>query len=188
MTRYRRLAAVWTLLALMAIPSNILAQEAEPSFTTPDWGDYPLLMSQFGELCTMCIAYVRCKEDNPGTSSTEDFAIYYFEIKSFWGQIATIWDYFAKWFDPVTSEKRPALIYRFNDDGNEYASVPTTAYLSREKSRIEIENTWIDRNTADWYAKSNEQIGSCDRMGIPEATYLIAQGKQWHANGQAASR
>jgi len=173
----------------MTTPSNILAQEAERSFVTPDWGDYPLLMSQFGELCTMCIAYLRCETNDPGASVAGDFAVYHFEIKSFWGQIATIWDYFAKWFDPVTREKRPATIYHFNEEKNEDVKISTIAYLSKGESKIEIDYSWIDRNTAYWYAKSNQRIGSCVRIGIPEATHLIAKGEPWAIQtDQVASR
>ncbi len=182
MTRCCLLVAFWTLMTALPLGISapaVSAQDTEQEFVTPDWGDYPLLMSQFGELCTMCVAYLQCQTDESGETTTKDFALYYFETKTFWGQIAIIWDYFAVWFDPVTSENRPATIYRFAGNDQAKIKVPTTAYLSEVDAKIEIDNTWIDRDTSDWYALSGERIGSCRRLGIPESVHMITSNEPW---------
>lgn len=184
MIRYARLIAVWTLLAATPIMEARFAAAQEPggSYTTPDWGDYPMLMSQFGELCTMCEAYVKCTPDTARGAEQQGFNLYYFQVKSFWGQIATIWIYFAVWFDPITSEERPAAIYRF--DGSR-AVIPTTAYLSEEDALIEIDDTQIDRDSADWHNSDGVRIGTCTRLGIPESMAMISRSGQWMEQQQA---
>ena len=182
MIRYLSVVVFWTLLLVMPFgmpPSQVRAQESETEFVTPDWGNYPLLMSQFGEICTMCVAYLQCRPKQTDETAGENFALYYFETKSFWGQIATIWDYFAVWFDPVTSETRPATIYRFSSDANGNVRIPTNAYLSVADAKIEIDNTWIDRDTSEWYSDSGENIGSCRRLGIPESIHMVSINEPW---------
>ena len=182
MIRYLSVVVFWTLLSTLPFgmaSTQVWAQESETQFVTPDWGDYPLLMSQFGEICTMCVAYLQCQPEQSDESVNEYFALYYFETKTFWGQIATIWDYFAKWFDPVTSETRPATIYRFSSEVDRNVRIPPTAYLSVADAKIEIDNTWIDRDTTEWYSASDEKIGSCKRLGIPESTHMVSTNEPW---------
>jgi len=187
----RRIAfalAFWTAITcgIGALPSSVAAQSAEDLQVTPDWGDYPLLMSQFGELCTMCVAYLYCVPEESGTPDAR-YALYHFQTKDFWGQIATIWDYFAIWFDPVTSESRPAVIYDAMALNQAQTSAETIAYLDEAENRVEIGGTWIDRQTAAWFDETDQRIGTCIRPGIPEAMEFIeAQGPwQFVSNGAA---
>ena len=123
----------------------------------------------------MCEAYVKCEPNVGRQNSASGYVLYYFQTKTFWGQIATIWDYFAVWFDPVTSENRPATIYRFTDNAENMVSTPTTTYLSVADSRIDIDQTWIDRDTHAWNDNAGNVIGHCNRLGIPESMELVAQ-------------
>lgn len=178
MVCFNRTVAVWTLSLFMAFStcvSQSQAQSVPDNLATPDWGDYPLLMSQFGELCTMCEAYLRCIPDSSGATSERQETLYYFQTKTFWGQVATIWDYFARWFDPVTSEERPATIYRVSTPSSEDAVVPTLTYLSVADAKVEIDGTWVDRNSGEWFTADDSKIGMCSRKGIGESMAAIAQ-------------
>ncbi|MDG2244020.1 MAG: hypothetical protein P8L66_11060 [Rhodospirillaceae bacterium] len=182
MSCFRRAIAAWTLVFTIVLGTSVtepLAQDSTVSMATPDWGDTPLLMSQFGELCTMCEAYVRCSAEQPAASNPPRFTLFYFETKTFWGQIATIWDYFAKWFDPVTSEKRPATVFKFITTGPPNITAPVTAYLSVADATIDIDGTRIDRNTLAWMADGGDTIGSCRRLGIPESMAMIEANSPW---------
>lgn len=177
MVCFNRAVAVWTFslfLAVSAITSSSNAQTPDV-LATPDWGDYPLLMSQFGELCTMCEAYLRCTPTPEGRQSGREETLYFFETKTFWGQIATIWDYFAMWFDPVTSEKRPATIYRVTSPEDDDSVVQTETYLSVVDAKIEIDGTWVNRDSGAWFAADDTAIGMCSRKGIGESMAAIAQ-------------
>lgn len=182
MSCFRGAIAAWTLVFTIVLGPPVtepFAQDAADSMATPDWGDYPLLMSQFGELCTMCEAYVQCSAEQPTTSNAPAFTLYYFETKTFWGQIATIWDYFAKWFDPVTSEKRPATVFKFTPIEQPNVTTPVTAYLSVADATIDIDGTRINRNTLAWFANDGATIGSCSRLGIPESMAMIENNSPW---------
>lgn len=168
----------WTLLLLVcagATSTAALAQNPNDTLATPDWGDYPMLMSQFGELCTMCEAYVQCNSAESADQTSPPYTLYYFKTKTFWAQIATIWDYFAMWFDPVTSQSRPAAVYQFADQ----VVTPVTAYLSVADSLIEIDGTRIDRNTLEWSSDAGQKLGTCTRLGIPESMAMIENAGPW---------
>ncbi len=185
MSCFRRAVAAWTLvlsILLSTQSTEALAQESTNSMATPDWGDYPLLMSQFGELCTMCEAYVQCTVGQSTASNSENFTLYYFETKTFWGQIATIWDYFAMWFDPVTSEKRPATVFKFTAGEKSNVTLPVTTYLSVEDATIDIDGMRIDRNTLAWFADNGDSIGTCRRLGIPESMAMIETNGPWEVS------
>jgi hypothetical protein len=177
--------AAWTWLLVgmpPLLPEPAAAQGPIPRQETSDWGDYPLLMSQFGELCTKCVAYLRCIPDDAAPPVDDRFALYYFETKDFWGQIATIWDYFAKWFNPVTSESRPATVYRNAGAGERRTTATLEAYLDVKNARIEIDGTWIDRDTSVWYAlETNERIGQCHRPSIEGGVMIVEQMGPWQS-------
>ncbi|MEQ8510247.1 MAG: hypothetical protein RIF37_09435 [Rhodospirillaceae bacterium] len=186
MTCWTRTITAWTFAASLFLysPASIaVAQQPSDPLATPDWGDYPLLMSQFGELCTMCEAYVRC---TPNADQEISSKLYYFKNKTFWGQIATIWFYFAKWFAPITNEGRPAAIYTFSPDGSAESMMPAEAYLDVAESKIEIGGTWIDRDTNTWFALDNTTLGQCVRLGIPESMKAIEDAAPWQIKAKMA--
>lgn len=177
MVCFKRVLAVWTLYlivggAILSPPAT--AQDLPPEVITPDWSSYPLLMSEFGELCTMCEAYLRCTPDPTTDAADRAETLYFFRTKTFWAQIATIWDYFALWFDPVTSQERPATIYRIAAPQTDDAVIQTMTYLSEEAARIEIDNSWVDRNSGEWFTMDDTKIGMCDRRPIGESMDAIA--------------
>ena len=151
-----------------------------------------MLASQFGELCTMCEATVVCRsvrEANGSGASFEldslsdaSFVLYHFRTKTFWGQIATIWDYFARWFDPVTSEERPVDIYRQRSDAGvvvRQASLTETAYLSKADAQIFVQGRRIDRWTGEWAHESGAPLGTCVRTDLRETLPFIERLGPW---------
>ena len=168
--------------ALFLLSAPALSQETADRLDAPDWGDYPLLMSQFGELCTMCVAYVHCHADQQDRPSDEAQVLYYFQTKDFWGQIQTIWDYYAQWFNPVTAESRPATVYA----GAAPRSVE--AFLDKKNGIIRIDGTWIDRDNSAWFSDgSDEQIGSCSRPSIQAGMVLAEQMSQADVTPEAGA-
>lgn len=148
--------------------------------------DLLLLTSQFGELCTMCEAYLRCKPTHQSLrvkSEEGAFTIYYFKTKDFWGQIATIWDWFVHLIDPVQSQTRPMTVYEAAADkaaGGRRTQLVTTAFLSLEEAKIEVPDAWIDRTDGAWYAVDGMLIGQCTRVPITDAIDLVRGLGPWN--------
>ena len=109
-----------------------------------------LLTDRFSELCTMCEAWALCtaepadtvaqRAENLSQNPPKVFTLYRFKIKGFWGQIATIWNYYARLFDPVVSETRPAEIFRRAkgpDDSYFQTHQKVDAFLSLEAETLD---------------------------------------------------
>ena len=152
--------------------------------------EFMLLTNRFGELCTMCEAIVLCESDKevldfnsalPGEKS-RSFTLYHFQTKKFWGQIATIWNYFARWIDPVVSETRPVIVYEKNTsvNGNVLKSRATeTAELYLEEAKIVVADRTIDRITRRWASPEKERIGACVRLPLRDTLVYIEVNGSW---------
>ena len=141
-----------------------------------------LLTDRFSELCTMCEAWVLCtaepadtvaqRAENLSQNPPEAFTLYRFKIKGFWGQIATIWNYYARLFDPVVSETRPAEIFRRakGPDGSYFQThQKVDAFLSLEAKTLELGGTRINRVDLTWSSTDGQSLGACARAPIRDA-------------------
>ncbi len=166
-------AAVCMILAvLLGGGATVQAQEDE---------DLLLLTSQFGELCTMCEAYVRCEAvtgEQVQSSNDAAFTLYYFQTKDFWGQIATIWDWFVHLIDPVQSQNRPMTVFE-KGEADKQTKLLTTAFLSLEEAKIEVPGAWIDRHDGAWYWEGGTLKGQCTRVPIGDAMALTREMEPW---------
>ncbi|MDX2222320.1 MAG: hypothetical protein SFV21_06200 [Rhodospirillaceae bacterium] len=144
MARVRRIVTV-ALLVLAAQPA--LAQDPPKPI---------LLASEFGELCTMCEAAVRCEPAQ--MSETARATVYVFHKKSFMNQVATIWDYLP-FVAKSDWESRPATIYQFNGDSVERGG--ETARLNFTAAKAEVGGTLINRLNGEWQAGDGSALGLC---------------------------
>ena len=149
-----------------------------------------LLQSQFGELCTMCEALVACRVDpfqdpaevKADLSDFEDqeFTLYHFKTKDFWGQIATIWDYFAVWIDPVTSEKRPVRVYQHFDPQNGGPTLrERTAFLSVQEAKITVLDQSIDRWSGERISEDGDEQTYCVRLSLRDVLPQLDTYATW---------
>lgn len=133
--------------ALAQVPAQVPAQiPAKPI----------LLASEFGELCTMCEAALRCEPAQ--MSETARSTIYVFHKKSFMGQVATVWDY-VPFVAKSEWETRPATIYLLNGDTVERSG--ETARLNFKGAKAEVGGTRINRLNGEWQSADGSTLGLC---------------------------
>ena len=137
-----------------------------------------LLYSQFGEFCTMCEAILVCTDEkneiNDAFLDRESYLLIHLETRTFWSQIATIWEFFIRNFDgyQVKGHSRPAVLYS-SEMGNWFDAETTTAEISIDPNLIKIKQFVIDRETQDWIDHKEQKIGSCIRLPLWETLEYI---------------
>ena len=137
-----------------------------------------LLYSQFGEFCTMCEATLVCIDEknkiNDAFLDHESYLLIHLETRTFWSQIATIWEFFIRNFDgyQVKGHSRPAILYS-SEMGNWFDAETTTAEISIDPNLIKIKQFVIDRGTQDWIDHKEKKIGSCARLPLWETLEYI---------------
>lgn len=148
--------------------------------------EFMLLTNRFGELCTMCEAIVLCE---PGKQELDfdgalpqdmppRFTLYHFQTKDFWGQIATIWDYFARWVNPVVAETRPVIVYEVAAGVRETQGTEI-AGLSVKQAQITVGSRIIDRNKRHWLGADGEMLGACARLPLRDALLAYKAKGSW---------
>lgn len=173
------------LIALLALLYASLA----PANSSPD-EDEMLLHNKFGELCTMCEATVLCAAGDvtgvgvPDLEQAEGgpYTLYHFHTKTFFGQIATIYDYMIRWIEPVITEKRPLTVYTIPAPGDPSAArgrTETWVELSLEPPVITIDEREIERRSREWRAMDGRVVGSCKRLPLRETWAYLQAGTPW---------
>ena len=134
----------------------------------------------------MCEAWLLCKDaaartvvhDAEALADLErtELTLYRFKTKDFWGQIATIWNWFIRILNPVTSETRPAIVFQMAPSGtNDWrqTQAEVAASLDLQPAVISIDGTNIDRLEGTWTASDGAALGHCARTPIRDALAFI---------------
>jgi len=171
--RFDRLIVV----VMLALPFPAASQINDPAYA-----DY-FLVGRFGEMCTMCEAIVLCEA---GTDRTEyesipggkSFTLYHLQTRTFWSQIATIWEWFITNFDPdslaAAGHSRPVKVYTVTK--GLWSAVQTQeAQVSLDPATIAIGEQTIDRVARRWLLGANRQpVGFCQRLPLWASLDIIA--------------
>ncbi|MDP6674599.1 MAG: hypothetical protein QGH93_07120 [Gammaproteobacteria bacterium] len=164
---------------LIALSFPLLSQVNNPAYA-----DY-FLVGRFGEICTMCEAIVLCEAEDHETSYAHlpegrSYTLYHLQTRTFWSQMATIWEWFIANFDTdslaSTGHSRPVKIYTVTD-GNWSKAKIVHAHLSLDPARISLDDHVIDRVTRHWLqdSASSQPIGFCQRMPLWESLDTITR-------------
>jgi len=148
----------------------------------PAYADY-FLVGRFGEMCTMCEAIVLCEAGSGITQyesipQGESFTLYHLQTRTFWSQIATIWEWFITNFDPdslaAAGHSRPVKAYTVSK-GLWSAAQVHEAQVSLDPATIVIGEQTIDRVERRWLLGAARQpVGFCQRLPLWASLEIIA--------------
>lgn len=146
------------------------------------YADY-FLVGRFGEICTMCEAIVLCEttenhqpyETIPNSGS---FTLYHLQTRTFWSQIATIWEWFITNFNSdslaTAGHRRPVRVYTITQ-GHWAAPQTVEAHISLDPATIVINDQTIDRIERRWLRDTElRPVGYCQRLPLWESLETIA--------------
>ena len=105
------------------------------------------------------------------------FTLYHLETRTFWSQIATIWEWFITNFraDSLAAQghTRPARVFEITD-GQWGGADTIEARLVLDPGVIELGETRIDRVNRQWLAAtSSDALGYCQRLPLWESLAVI---------------
>lgn len=128
-------------------------------------------------LCTTCDDFLRCErradlEAALGTDSPQIYRIYRLREKTFWAQIATIWDYLVQWLRRKTSDERPLTVYLNDGDSRSIVDTAGSARVDAAVGLISLPDSSIDMRNGEWRDLRGELQGRC-------ATLPRREGYAW---------
>ena len=106
--------------AFLGFIASLTLTPALAQVNNPAYADY-FLVGRFGEICTMCEAVVMCEageNDTPHDAIPAEgsFKLYYLQTRTFWSQIATIWEWFVANFNSSLSHQtKSSSVARLKD-------------------------------------------------------------------------
>jgi len=113
-------------------------------------------------LCTTCDDFLRCTRT--ADAGSERYLLYRLREKSFWAQIATIWDYLVQWLRRKTSDERPMTVYLNDGDVRSVLDIAGTARVDAAVGLISLPDSSIDMRNGDWRDLRGELQGRCKTM------------------------
>ena len=114
-------------------------------------------------LCTTCDDFLRC-ERSAAADRSEVYLIYRLREKSFWAQIATIWDYLVQWLRRKTRDQRPLTVYLNDGDTRRILEPAGRAKVDAVAGLITLPDSSIDMRNGDWRDQRGELQGRCSTM------------------------
>ena len=120
-------------------------------------------------LCTTCDDFLRCErrvdvEVDLGTDSPQIYRIYRLREKTFWAQIATIWDYLVQWLQRKTSDERPLTVYLNDGDARSMLDISGSARVDAAVGLISLPDSSIDMRNGEWRDLRGESQGRCTTL------------------------
>ena len=174
------------LVVLMALSFPVASQVNNPAYA-----NY-LLVGRFGEICTMCEAILLCEAGDGDMQygsipEGKSFTLYHLQTRTFWSQIATIWEWFIANFDSdslaVAGHGRPVKIYTVVE-GRWSGPQTVEAHVSLDPATIVIDDHTIGRIERRWLqGRASQPVGFCQRLPLWESLDIITR----HGAAEGAS-
>ena len=143
-----------TFLALMLLLSLGCAPRPQPISAEQ-------LQLKINILCTTCDDFLQCTAT--GQSASAGFTLYRLREKSFFAQIATIWDYLIQSAHQKTSDRRPLTIYVEDNGAPRVLVSDSAAKVDMVTGLIMLPDATIDMRDGSWIV-AGESAGHCRAM------------------------
>ena len=120
-------------------------------------------------LCTTCDEFLRCAAAPTPDAAAKlvagaEWRVYRLREKSFWAQVATIWDYLVQWLRRKTTDTRPLSLYVERDGARTIADLPSMARLDFVAGRIDLHDSTVDMRDGTWTSLQGDRLGRCEQM------------------------
>jgi hypothetical protein len=129
-----------------------------------DRGPSPLppesLQIRINLLCSTCDDFLRC-EVSGVTPQADSYRLYRLREKSFWAQIATIWDYLVQLVRRKTTDVRPLSVYENQGERRRVSSVVGKARIDAAAGLIQLPDSIVDMRNGEWRTPTGELQGQC---------------------------
>jgi len=112
-------------------------------------------------LCTTCDDFLQCRKS--GESIESDFTLYRLREKSFFAQIATIWDYLVQWVHRKTDDRRPLTVYVEQRGVSRVLVSDATARVDLVTGLLTLPDSTIDMRDGRWFI-DGVSAGQCHAM------------------------
>lgn len=143
---------LWALLMTAAVSG---CARQTPSLPTEQ------LQIKINLLCTTCDDFLQCTAT--GQSAQSRFQLYRLREKSFFAQIATIWDYLIQWIRQKTDDERPLTIYAEESGVRRILVSDVRARVDLVSGFITLPDSSIDMRDGGWIV-AGEKAGQCRAM------------------------
>jgi hypothetical protein len=111
-------------------------------------------------LCTTCDDFLRC-ELAESERGGQDYRLYRLREKSFWAQIATIWDYLVQLLRRKTTDTRPLTVYENRGAIRQVLNTEGRAQVDAASGLIRLPDSSIDMRNGDWRTLAGTVQGQC---------------------------
>jgi len=129
-----------------------------------DRGPAPLppesLQIRVNLLCSTCDDFLRCEVADV-VPETNSYRLHRLREKSFWAQIATIWDYLIQLFRQKTVDVRPLTIYENEGERRRIVSSEAKARVDAAAGLILLPDSIIDMRKGQWRTLNGDLQGQC---------------------------
>jgi len=141
------------------------------------------LVGEFGEICTMCEVTILCETGNQvptfnSIPSAGSFTLYHLQTRTFWSQIATIWEWFIANFNSESlapGHSRPVKVYAV-ESGTWSGHTTIEAQIALEPPVLTLGEHLVDRTNQAWMTAGDAiPLGYCQRMPLWDSLDIIEQ-------------
>lgn len=129
------------------------------------------LVIRVNVFCTTCDDFFRC--ESPATD--DGFVLYRLRAKSFWAQIATIWDYLIAQIRPKTSDRRPLTIYEQRLGIKRVLHAEGKAEVDLVAASIRLPEARIDMRQGVWLDAAGQPQGQCASLPRREGYAFVRE-------------